>query len=127
MFGDAYCILTAHPALERTFLGYLRASLALAMMGVVIAQLFRLQHSVNPNLKVGYFVLGVPLAVSFIGSAIIVLLLGAFRFWRQQNALVRGKIYAGGWEITTIMILCIVLCLATFALMAAVDIEKEIS
>lgn len=24
---------------------------------------------------------------------------GAFRFWRQQNALMRGRILAGGWEI----------------------------
>ncbi|OCL03549.1 hypothetical protein AOQ84DRAFT_347547 [Glonium stellatum] len=114
-----------HLALERTFLGYLRTSVALAIMGVITAQLFRLQHSINPNPNLGFFVLGIPLAVIFIATAILVLLLGAFRFWKQQNALVRGKIHAGGWEINTIMCLTIVLCLATFALMAAIDIVKE--
>lgn len=101
-------ILTSLIALERTFLGYLRTSVALAMMGVITAQLFRLQHSVNPNPSLGFFVLGIPLAAIFIGTAIVVLLLGAFRFWKQQNALVRGKIHAGGWEINTIMGLAIV-------------------
>jgi uncharacterized membrane protein YidH (DUF202 family) len=101
-------ILISLTALERTFLGYLRTSVALAMMGVITAQLFRLQHSVNPNPSLGFFVLGIPLAVIFIGTAIVVLLLGAFRFWKQQNALARGKIHVGGWEINTIMGLTIV-------------------
>ena len=29
----------------------------------------------------------------------MVVLLGACRFWRQQSALARGKVYVGGWEI----------------------------
>jgi hypothetical protein len=38
-----------HLANERTFLGWVRTSIALAIMGTVIAQLFRLQHSVSPR------------------------------------------------------------------------------
>ncbi|KAF2874958.1 hypothetical protein BDV95DRAFT_486737 [Massariosphaeria phaeospora] len=113
-----------HLALERTFLGYLRTSLALAMTGVLIAQLFHLQHAVNPSPKFGFFVLGTPLAASFIGLGVVVLLIGAFRFWRQQNAMIRGKVHAGGWEITGIMLLSILLCVALFALAVAVDIDK---
>lgn len=94
-------------ALERTFLSYLRTSLALAMVGVTTAQLFRLQHSLNPNPSIGYFVLGIPLAASFIGFGVVVLLVGAFRFWRQQNAMIRGRVRAGGWEITAVMVLSI--------------------
>ena len=90
------------PALERTFLGYLRTSLALSMVSVIIAQLFRLQHAQNPNNVFGFFVLGIPLACVCIGAAIIVLLLGAHRFWRQQNAILRGKVHAGGWEVNAI-------------------------
>lgn len=47
---------------------------------------------------------GTPLAACFIIAAIIVLSLGAVRFWRQQSAIVRGKVIAGGWEINVIMI-----------------------
>jgi uncharacterized membrane protein YidH (DUF202 family) len=101
-------------ALERTFLGYIRTSLALSMMGVVIAQLFRLQHTFAPDQKFGFYVVGIPLAACFIIAAVIVVLLGAFRFWRQQSAMVRGKILAGGWEINVIMVGSI---LVSFALL----------
>ena len=73
------------------------------MSGVIIAQLFRLQHASNPNMSLGFFVLGIPLAAIFIGFGMVVLLIGAFRFWRQQNAIIRGKVHAGGWEITSMM------------------------
>ena len=69
------------------------------MAGVVIAQLFRLQHAAAPDPRIGYAALGVPLAASFIALGMLVLLLGACRFWRLQAALVRGKTWAGGWEI----------------------------
>ena len=98
-------MLLAHDtisALERTFLGCLRTSLALAFGAVVIAQLFRLEHTENPDRILGYFVLGIPLACLFLAAAIVVLLLGFYRFWRQQNAMLRGKIHAGGWEMNTI-------------------------
>ncbi|KAK7191681.1 uncharacterized protein CC84DRAFT_1115765 [Paraphaeosphaeria sporulosa] len=92
-----------HLALERTFLGYLRTSLALVMTGIITAQLFRLQHSSSPNPRIGFVVLGVPLAASFIALGMLVLLLGALRFWRQQRALVKGRVWAGGWELLVIM------------------------
>lgn len=92
-----------HLALERTYLGYLRTSLALSMVGVMIAQLFRLQTSALPGGGIGYFVLGIPLAACFICGSIVVSVLGALRFWKQQTAMVRGKVWAGGWEVLGIM------------------------
>ena len=92
-----------HLALERTYLGYMRTSLALSMVGVIIAQLFRLQSSELPGGEIGYFVLGVPLAACFIGGSIVVVLLGYVRFWRQQTAMARGKVWAGGWEVLGIL------------------------
>jgi len=92
-------------ALERTYLGYLRTSLAFVQSGVLVAQLFRLQHSLNPNLTYGYYVLGIPLAATFICVGIIVLSLGAYHTWHQQQALVRGKVDLGRREIWTIMVL----------------------
>ena len=98
--------LTYHPsplpALERTFLGYLRTSLALSMMSVVIAQLSRLEHAQNPDRVFGYFTLSIPSACVCIGAAIFVMLVAACRFWRQQNAILRGKVHAGGWEMNAI-------------------------
>ena len=64
----------------------------------MIAQLFRLPHNANPRK------LGVPLASVSICAAVIVLVLGFYRFWRQQNAILRGKVHAGGFELRVIMI-----------------------
>jgi uncharacterized membrane protein YidH (DUF202 family) len=73
------------------------------MTGVIIAQLFRIQRASNPNPQIGFYVIGEPLSVAFIGTAIFVLFVGAIRFWRLQNALVRGKALAGGWELFVII------------------------
>lgn len=73
------------------------------MTGAIIAQLFRIQHAENPNPDIGFYVIGEPLSVAFISMAIFVLLVGAIRFWRLQNALVRGKALAGGWEVFLII------------------------
>jgi uncharacterized membrane protein YidH (DUF202 family) len=92
-------LLTRFAALERTFLGYLRTSLALSMIGVTVAQLFRLQHNPNPNPIFGFYVLGKPLACICQAAAIYCLILGAYRTWRIQAAMVRGKAISGGIEI----------------------------
>ena len=92
-----------HLALERTYLGYMRTSLALSMVGVITAQLFRLQTTALPGGGFGYFVLAVPLAACFICGSIVVTVLGAIRFWKQQTAMARGTVWAGGWEVLGIM------------------------
>ncbi|KAH8725304.1 hypothetical protein GQ44DRAFT_226866 [Phaeosphaeriaceae sp. PMI808] len=92
-----------HLALERTFLAYLRTSLTLATTGILIAQLFRLQHSAHPNPYFGFHAVGRPLSVAFICAAIVVLVLGAGRFWKGQGALMRGVVCARGWEVWVVM------------------------
>ncbi|KAF2763654.1 hypothetical protein EJ03DRAFT_283703 [Teratosphaeria nubilosa] len=89
-----------HLANERTYLGYYRTSAALSMLGVVISQLYRLQHVANPSAVFGYYLLSKPIACLFQGSAIFVVLLGTIRFYRQQKAMSIGKVHAGGWEVT---------------------------
>lgn len=69
------------------------------MIGVTVAQLFRLQHAPNPSSIFGFYVLGKPMACICQGSAMYSLLLGAYRSWRHQNAIVRGKAIAGGLEV----------------------------
>jgi hypothetical protein len=72
------------------------------MLGIVVAQLYRLQHSPTPDPKFGYFVLSKPIACIFQGSAVCVTLLGCVRFFRQQYAMSIGKVRAGGWELMII-------------------------
>ncbi|KAF2723223.1 hypothetical protein K431DRAFT_201153, partial [Polychaeton citri CBS 116435] len=91
-----------HLANERTFLGYLRTSVTLSMIGILIAQLYRLSHDPSPNPLFGYYVLSKPLSVIFQCSALVTVLVGAFRYWRHQNAMVRGKAYIGGLEIMAV-------------------------
>lgn len=69
------------------------------MIGVSVSQLFRLQHSIDPDNKFGYYILGKPLAIICQISAIYALALGAYRSWRHQNAIVRGKAISGGFEV----------------------------
>ncbi|KAL4744121.1 hypothetical protein BDV11DRAFT_201534 [Aspergillus similis] len=88
-------------ALERTFLAYIRTSVILAMQGVLIAQLFRLQ-SAGSSKGLGYHEVGVPLSVTCHCAAILTAILGAHRFWKQQSAIALGTIYAGGWELNCI-------------------------
>ncbi|CZR55219.1 uncharacterized protein PAC_05106 [Phialocephala subalpina] len=72
-----------HLALERTFLG-------------------RLQHAPTPSPFFGFYVLGKPLSGICQGAAIYTLIIGAFRTWRSQNAIVRGKAISGGFEIVAL-------------------------
>lgn len=77
--------------------------MALSMVGVTIAQLFRLQSEPLPGGALGYYAIGVPLGAAFILSAIVVVSLGAVRYLRQQRAMTRGKVHAGGWEVISVM------------------------
>lgn len=77
------------------------------MQGVIISQLFRLQHIENPNQTIGYFALGIPLAVTMIAAGILVMLFGAYHTWRQQNAILRGKVHAGGCEVIAVGVVCL--------------------
>lgn len=77
------------------------------MQGVVISQLFRLQHTENPNPTIGYFAMGIPLAVTMIAAGILVMLFGAYRTWRQQHAILRGRVHAGGWEVIAVGVVCL--------------------
>lgn len=73
------------------------------MTGVLTAQLFRLQHAANPNQDLGFYVIGRPLSGMFIGIGLLVVIVGALRFWRVQRGLVKGVATVGGWEVLVVM------------------------
>ncbi len=91
-----------HLANERTFLAWLRTSLALSMMGIFTTQLFILQAGRLPHMNISFFVLGVPLGSLCQAAALMNIIIGAYRFWRHQSAMVNGRACAGGWELLVI-------------------------
>ena len=96
---------------ERTFLAYLRTSSAFATLGTTVRQLFLLQNS-DGSSSTASSPYGEALAVVCMVFAAIVALSGAFRFWRQQNAMARVKAHAGGWEVYTIGLATLTVCSA---------------
>ena len=66
------------------------------MAALIVAQLFPLEPSLSS--KLSYARLAKPLTVVIICEALVAVLFGATRFWRQQNAVVRGKVYTASWE-----------------------------
>ncbi|KAL8897650.1 MAG: hypothetical protein Q9207_007107 [Kuettlingeria erythrocarpa] len=82
-----------HLALERTFLAWLRTSLAFASIGIAITQLFRLNTAIQERdggtpveSGTGYHLrqVGKPLGATFLGIAIVVLLVGGRRYFESQ-------------------------------------------
>lgn len=100
---DQVLMLVGWLALERTFLAYIRTSVVLSMQGVLVAQLFRLQRSRSQEaFELTYYEVAIPLSIACHCVALVVVTLGAFRFWRQQHAMFRGRVHAGGWELNSI-------------------------
>ncbi|PYH91329.1 hypothetical protein BO71DRAFT_52955 [Aspergillus ellipticus CBS 707.79] len=114
-----------HFALERTFLAYIRTSVQVAMQGVLVAQLFRLQHLTSPDAALGYSEVGVPLSVGCHGVAILIASLGAYRFWKQQTVVALGTVYAGGWELNLIGGLVGLIIMTTFVLSIVIMVELD--
>ena len=69
------------------------------MLGCVISQFYRIQHTPDPDNVLGYFVVGVPLASSCHISAVVVASIGCWRYLSWQNEMVRGKAISCGWEV----------------------------
>ncbi|KAK1223398.1 hypothetical protein PQX77_006160 [Marasmius sp. AFHP31] len=89
-----------HLASERTFLAYVRTSLAIASTGVALVQLFTIaaksvsnhpdQLSFTPATK-RVQAWARPLGVVTVSLGIAVLMIGVLRYFTVQNALVEGK------------------------------------
>ncbi|QQK40137.1 Translation initiation factor IF-2 [Penicillium digitatum] len=116
-----------HFALERTFLAYVRTSTVIAMQGVLVAQLLRLQRPSEKVDRLSFHEVGIPLSVACHFVAVFVALTGAFRFWRQQNAIARGKVYAGGWELNSVGILLFMVIVATLVLIIIISIQANLN
>ena len=85
-------------------MSYLKTSQALALFGVLLAQLFRLHHNKNPDPILGFHAVGKRLAAICQGGAILILLLGVIRWRTYQHAMLRRKALSGGFEVTTVWV-----------------------
>ncbi|KFY06321.1 hypothetical protein V491_08709, partial [Pseudogymnoascus sp. VKM F-3775] len=95
-----------HLALERTFLAWLRTSLAFASIGIAITQLFRLNTTITPAeptaSAIHFRSLGKPLGAAFLGISIVVLLIGFHRYFEAQHWVTKGKFPASRGSIALV-------------------------
>jgi hypothetical protein len=75
------------------------------MTGVFLAQLFRLSHSPTPDPRFGFFVIGVPMSSICQSMAILLLVIGTFRYIKIQKNMALGMAISGGWEINLVAVL----------------------
>ncbi|KAI9035377.1 uncharacterized protein KD926_003677 [Aspergillus affinis] len=139
-----------HLALERTFLAWLRTSLAFASIGIAVTQLFRLNSSTNSNISSAEVSshglpplmsppfydpnavhatitserlrsIGKPLGTTFIGVAILILLVGFHRYFESQYWIIRGKFPASRGSIAFIAFVAAALIIAALVVILAIS------
>jgi len=116
-----------HLALERTFLAWLRTSLAFASIGIAITQLFRLNTTINngTGAPTGDFVhlrqLGKPLGATFLGISIVVLFLGFHRYFESQHWIIRGKFPASRGSVALVSLIAFALMVTSLVVVIAVQ------
>ncbi|CCL99461.1 uncharacterized protein FIBRA_01479 [Fibroporia radiculosa] len=102
-----------HLASERTFLAYVRTSLAIASTGVALVQLFTIAGSTNQALQK----YSRPLGATIIAIGLCTLILGVVRYYTVQHSLVKGMYPVA--RISTVMVaaaLCSII-VAIFAIL----------
>lgn len=141
-------MLTILHYIERTFLAWLRTSLAFASIGIAVTQLFRLSGSggtgaldtVNPSsfppllsasvldptmsasasMSSHLRGVGKPLGTTFIGIAILVLLVGFHRYFESQYWIIRGKFPASRGSVALIGFVTAALIVSALVVILAV-------
>ncbi|KAK1755347.1 hypothetical protein QBC47DRAFT_383450 [Echria macrotheca] len=114
-----------HLALERTFLAWLRTSLAFASIGIAITQLFRLNTSLAEDGKQADTLrhLGKPLGATFLGISILILFLGYSRYVESQYWVIKGKFPASRG--TIMLVSFIAFAVTALSLVVVVAVQRE--
>ena len=126
-----------HLALERTFLAWLRTSLAFASIGIAVTQLFRLNttiksseglkpvpHPPQDRTRQHLRQMGKPLGATFLGIAMVVLLVGARRYFEAQHWIVRGMFPASRGSV--LLVTGIAAALIVSSLVVVVVVEPSV-
>ncbi|CZT42703.1 uncharacterized protein RSE6_02645 [Rhynchosporium secalis] len=113
-----------HLALERTFLAWLRTSLAFASIGIAITQLFRLNttaagggHDPYRHLRQ----MGKPLGATFLAISIVMLFVGFHRYFESQHWIIRGKFPASRGSIALVAFITFALMITSLIVVVVVE------
>jgi len=115
-----------HLALERTFLAWLRTSLAFASIGIAVTQLFRLNTTLSDPSSDSddqYYhlrQLGKPLGATFLGISILVLFVGFHRYFESQHWIIRGKFPASRGSIAFVAAIALALMVTSLIVIIVV-------
>ncbi|KAH6606624.1 hypothetical protein Trco_005777 [Trichoderma cornu-damae] len=119
-----------HLALERTFLAWLRTSLAFASIGVAVTQLFRLNTSSSVSDATAADFdhtklqkMGRPLGATFLAISIVTLLLGCRRYFHAQEWILKGKFPASRG--TVIVMSFVAMALMILSLVVVIVIQPS--
>ncbi|KAL3423746.1 hypothetical protein PVAG01_05493 [Phlyctema vagabunda] len=114
-----------HLALERTFLAWLRTSLAFASIGIAITQLFRLNTAASKSLGGDPYQrlrqLGKPLGATFLGISILMLFVGFHRYFESQHWIIRGKFPASRGSIALVAAITFALMVTSLVVVIVVE------
>ncbi|EGZ77120.1 hypothetical protein NEUTE2DRAFT_161944 [Neurospora tetrasperma FGSC 2509] len=115
-----------HLALERTFLAWLRTSLAFASIGIAVTQLFRLNTSLSDGNDDTHHSetlrhLGKPLGATFLGISILTLFLGYKRYLVGQHWVIKGKFPASRGTIMLLSFIALAVIVASLIVVLAVQ------
>ncbi|KAK0228587.1 hypothetical protein EDD18DRAFT_1137315 [Armillaria luteobubalina] len=110
-----------HLASERTFLAYVRTSLVITSVGVAIVQLFSVSSgtSKSPLSSAATQRYARPLGATAISLSLVLLIIGATRFFSIQNALTKGKYPVARMFIAAITTCMVALIAVIFAFVLA--------
>ncbi|KAH7364180.1 hypothetical protein BKA65DRAFT_590543 [Rhexocercosporidium sp. MPI-PUGE-AT-0058] len=114
-----------HLALERTFLAWLRTSLAFASIGIAITQLFRLNttsaagSSSDPYQHLRQ--MGKPLGATFLAISIVMLFVGFHRYFESQHWIIRGKFPASRGSIALVAFITFALMITSLVVVVVVE------
>lgn len=131
-----------HLALERTFLAWLRTSLAFASIGIAITQLFRLNSSSSsggPGQGEGggggskgadssiatLRQVGRPLGATFLAISILVLFLGYNRYHQSQQWIMRGKFPASRGTVLLVSLVAFLLMIVSLVVVVVIHQEPQ--
>ncbi|KAG5912647.1 hypothetical protein E4U42_002062 [Claviceps africana] len=118
-----------HLALERTFLAWLRTSLAFASIGIAVTQLFRLNTSLADGRGAAQDAtirrLGRPLGAAFLGISILTLLLGARRYFVGQAWVMRGRFPASRGTVVVVAVLALAIMLVSLVVVVVIHPPED--
>lgn len=121
--GDQLANHFVFSLLERTFLAWLRTSLAFASIGVAVTQLFRLN---TDNASASGFdhtklqKMGRPLGATFLAISIVTLLLGCRRYFHAQEWILQGKFPASRGTIIIMSLIALALMILSLVVVIVI-------